>query len=144
MSLTGRGLEVALVAVGGALGTALRYGVAAAFGFSMLPATLTVNIVGAFALAFLFAKLATAHRQSDVRKQKLSLFLGVGLLGGFTTYSTFALDSASLYLSGEAKVALLYGAATLIVGGVASGLGFWLGSRPKFGPRPRQVTGRQA
>lgn len=116
------------MAAGGALGTALRFGVAVVYKFDMLLATLTVNVLGAFLLALLVSRLS-ASALSEPLKRDLNLFFGVGLLGGFTTYSAFALDSASLYLGGQVTAGLALGFLTLVLGAAATLLGLSLGSR---------------
>ena len=129
--------KLAPVAAGGTIGTALRAAVAVAFGSANLPATLLVNVVGAFALALLAAMLAPAlGAEPSSKQQNLNLFFGTGLLGGFTTYSTFAFDSASLYLAGgtgylsrDLPLALTYGGLTLVLGALATGVGLWVGAR---------------
>jgi len=110
------------VAAGGALGSILRYTVALA-----LPAvhrwpigTLAVNVVGAFALAVFLARRPTPPWRLGV---------GTGLLGGFTTYSSFALELDRLLADGLWATALGYAAVTLVAGTLAALLGQWL-ARP--------------
>ena len=87
------------VALGGAIGASARYGVTVmlanatkAFPF----ATLTVNIVGSFVLALLFCWQV----QQESSNSQIWLLLGVGVLGAFTTFSTFALDGVLLVQQG--------------------------------------------
>ena len=82
-------------------------------------AVLAANLVGALLLGVLTARLPA----SDLR-----IFLGTGLLGGFTTYSAFALDSVQLWASSP-LIALGYVAATLLGGLLAAALGLRLGAR---------------
>lgn len=112
-----RARSVGLVFAGGAVGTGVRALVSAA----VPPAdgvpvpVLAVNVVGAFALGLL---LATLQRGGpDVgRRRDLRLLLGTGVLGGFTTYSALAADTAGLVDQGRVGVALLYAGATLVLG----------------------------
>lgn len=89
--------NIALVAAGGALGTGLRY-LAALLVPSWAEvsmATLAVNVVGAFLLGVLLELLA--DRSADAGwSRRLRLALGTGALGGFTTYSALATDTATL------------------------------------------------
>jgi CrcB protein len=86
--------QIVAVAAGGAIGTAARYAVVA-----LLPAsaqsipwsTLGVNLVGSFALGVLAGVLDRREGSPLVR-----LFLGTGVLGAFTTYSTFAVETNNL------------------------------------------------
>ena len=116
-----RARAVLLVFVGGALGTGAREALALAFpaapgGF---PTTiLVVNVVGALLLGMLLEVLALRGPDQG-RSRGLRLLLGTGVLGGFTTYSAFAADTAAL-LSGSPLEALLYVAATLALGLAAS------------------------
>lgn len=83
------------VMVGGALGAALRFLVSralppvSAVGFPA--ATLTVNIIGSFAMGLLAAWITRGGGSEGWR-----LFLGVGLLGGFTTFSAFSLEAVAM------------------------------------------------
>jgi CrcB protein len=88
---------VSLVALGGAIGTASRALLAQAFpavdGISWT--VLAINVVGAFWLGVLLETMA--RRGPDLgRRRALRLFVGTGVLGGFTTYSTLADDTARL------------------------------------------------
>ncbi|WP_368497972.1 CrcB family protein [Herbiconiux sp. A18JL235] len=117
--------HLALVLVGGALGTALREAVTLVVQpiGSFPVAIFGINIVGAFVLA----ALALRGPDEGIRRH-LRLFVGTGVLGGFTTYSALSADSASMLSQGGFAIALVYGLATVIVGGLASGGGILLGS----------------
>lgn len=107
-------MQLFLIAVAGGIGTALRYGagVAAArsFGGALPYGTLFVNVIGSFALAV----LAEALSGTVLLGVEARLVLGVGLLGGFTTYSSFNLETLRLAQSGQLDKALLYAAATVL------------------------------
>jgi CrcB protein len=99
------------------LGAALRHGVniaaARLLGTSFPWGTLTVNVVGSLVMGLMAAWFAFEGSPS----QHWRLFLTTGMLGGFTTFSTFSLDTALLYERGELGLAALY-----IVASVAAGL----------------------
>jgi fluoride exporter len=103
------------VALGGAIGSAGRYGVnsfaAALFGTKFPWGTLLVNVFGCFAMGVftfvLFIKLSDS--------QNLRLFLTTGVLGGFTTFSAFSLDFVSLVQRSGFVIALSYALATLVL-----------------------------
>ena len=126
-----------LVALGGAVGSGLRYAVSLA-----LPAeqdgwpwaTFAVNLVGAFALGWLLEAIAVRGPET-VRLRRLRLFAGTGVLGGFTTYSALALDVETLLSGGQWHTALAYGGTTLVLGLVAALLGVLAGLRTPRGPR---------
>jgi CrcB protein len=73
--------------------------------------TLTVNVVGSFAMGLLVAWLA--FRQGG--DGHLRLFLATGVLGGFTTFSSFSLDAVALWERGAVTAAIVYILASLIV-----------------------------
>jgi CrcB protein len=104
---------VAAVAVGGVLGAEARYGLQRAIPHSRdgFPwATVIINVVGCLLIGMLMAlllELTSPHRL--VRP-----FLGVGVLGGFTTFSTFDVDVTQLVADGRAHIALGYIAVTLV------------------------------
>src|SRR5690554_2389943 len=113
------------VALGGAIGASARYGIglwlinlSKLFPF----ATLIVNIAGSFLLALLFA---TQHTQS-APNQQLWLFLGVGVIGAFTTFSTFSLELVVLMQQGEWFKAAMYAFLNVIGCLMAVLLALWL------------------
>lgn len=123
-----RGRSLGLVFLGGAAGTALR-AAASAVGPPLrgVPVTvLVVNVVGAFLLGLLLQRLHRAG-PDDGRRRDLRLLLGTGLLGGFTTYSALAADTAALLSDGRAGEAAVYAGGTLVLGLVAAFLGLRCG-----------------
>ncbi|GGB26114.1 putative fluoride ion transporter CrcB [Sphingomonas metalli] len=96
-----------LVMLGGALGSGGRYltGRAAAslLGPDLPWGTLAVNLLGGFAMGLLAGSLARIGSGEPWR-----LFLGVGVLGGFTTFSAFTLDTVTLLERGQSVLALGY------------------------------------
>lgn len=112
---------IALVAVGGTLGTLARFGAERLLGTADgLPVgTLAVNLVGAFALGALVEALAV--RGSDAgRRRAARLLVGTGFLGGFTTYSALAVESDGLLRDGRVGLALAYALTTVVAGLVMS------------------------
>ena len=111
-------LNFFLVACGGALGAMGRYGLRLALAGTAWPwATFAANVAGG---VFMGIVMALMMRGMD---PKLSLFLGVGVLGGFTTFSSFSAESLSMLHTGQVTLAFVYMAASVIcaVGGVALG-----------------------
>jgi CrcB protein len=121
--------NVALVAVGGAAGTGLRYWISAVVPhWAGVPvATLGINVVGAFLLGVLLELLAGPHLDSGWSR-RLRLGIGTGGLGGFTTYSALAYDTATLFSPHPGRAAG-YALTTVILGAAASLGGIWLGRR---------------
>ena len=89
--------SILYVALGGALGASARYSLSlfiSKFYVSDYPlGTITANIVGSFFMGFLVGWVSS--KVNDV--SNLMLFLGVGLLGGFTTFSAFSLEALTMY-----------------------------------------------
>jgi CrcB protein len=111
-----------LVALGGALGALARYGLVRAFpvGAGTFPTTtFVINVVGAFALTVL---LETLMRRGTP-EHWLRLFVGVGVLGAFTTFSTFATELALLWHDHERTTAIAYAVASVAAGVLAVLLG---------------------
>lgn len=93
------------VALGGALGASLRYAVNVGLpsGLEKLPAaTLLVNVLGSFVAGF----LATWMLQRAFGNISLQLFLTVGFLGAFTTFSAFSVETLRLFEAGQLFTAL--------------------------------------
>ena len=121
---------VLLVFVGGCLGVLARALLSDHVGgaTNFLTATFAINITGAFALSILIEALAL--RGSDVgRRRAMRLFLGTGLLGGFTTYSALAVQTDVLLRHGHVGLALVYALGTVVLGFVASIAGIALTRR---------------
>ena len=118
--------NVLWVALGGALGSGCRYwiGNLLAEKSQNFPwATFSVNAFGSLALGFLLASSLLSGDQ----KLGLKLFLTVGLMGGFTTYSTFSYEVFSLMQKGAWTMGVTYLLTTLLVCLLASASGFFLG-----------------
>ena len=121
--------NVALVFVGGAAGTGLRYWISAVTPhWAGVPvATFGINVVGAFLLGVLLELLAGSNLDSGWSR-RLRLGIGTGGLGGFTTYSALATDTVTLAAAHPGRAAG-YALATVIVGAVASVTGIWIARR---------------
>lgn len=120
-------MERVLIVFGsGGAGCVARYLVALAIGPRAFPyATLIVNVVGSFLIAFL---LELAMVRKDV-PANLQLALTTGFMGGFTTYSSFNFETTKLVIDGQPARGLANVGVTLI-GGVAAGLlGLWVARR---------------
>lgn len=108
---------ILLVGTGGALGAVARYGVGlllkSASGFPW--ATLSVNIVGSLLMGLVMGWLG---RQTGV-SEPMRLFLAVGLLGGFTTFSAFSMELVTLLEKRDMLAAGGYLGAS-VLGGVAA------------------------
>jgi len=103
-----------LIALGGALGSVLRYLMVAAIGAPL--GTLAVNVLGSFAIGVLFVWLGA--------REGWQLFLMTGVLGGFTTFSAFSLDTLKLIEAGQTLPAVGYvlGSVLLSLAAVAFGV----------------------
>jgi CrcB protein len=118
------------VALGGAVGAVLRFAAveaALARGWVSFPwATLGVNLLGSAVLAFITAWAAGPEAMWG-RQPNLRVFTTVGLLGAFTTYSTFNLEVLHLALAGRWRSAALYFGLTALGAVVCGGLGIVAG-----------------
>ena len=122
------------VAAGGVVGSLGRYAVglalphvSGAFAWS----TFLVNVTGSLAMGVLVVWVLSMTRPHPW----LRPFLGVGVLGGWTTFSSYALDIHAMVQAGHGLVAAAYLVGSLLVGLVAVALGITLGER-LFGRRP--------
>ena len=98
-----------LVMLGGAVGAGSRYlvgiGAVRLLGVGFPWGTFAVNLIGGFLMGMLAAALV---RFSDVGSNQLRLLLGVGVLGGFTTFSSFSLETLLMADRGQVGLAALY------------------------------------
>jgi fluoride exporter len=101
------------VAVGGALGSVLRYLAVSSVGAPL--GTLVVNVLGSLVMGALFVVL--------LGRTQLSPLLMTGVLGGFTTFSAFSLDALRLYQAGQPGQAALYVAGSVLLSLAAVALG---------------------
>jgi fluoride exporter len=105
----GQGPVLSAVAAGGALGALARWGAGVVFAAAAPWTTLAVNVLGCLLIGVLVALVADVVAAPPLARP----FLGTGVLGGFTTFSGFALDGRQLLLDGRPGAAAGYLAATL-------------------------------
>ncbi|MFC5403167.1 fluoride efflux transporter FluC [Cohnella soli] len=113
-----------LVGVGGAIGALARYGASRVVATKKKPgfyATLTVNLIGSFLMGLLIGW----HVESD--HAAVYAFVGTGVLGGLTTYSTLNVQKASMLRSGVRRMLFRYIAATYVLGFGLTALGVAIG-----------------
>lgn len=119
-------IKVFLLVTGGAIGTLFRYGVSTWIQRSLLHSfpfgILSVNVIGSFLIGFCWSLAESCHLSVQAR-----MFLFTGLFGGFTTFSSFALDSVTLMKTGAYKLAFLNIFASNMLGFIAVFLGLMLG-----------------
>jgi fluoride exporter len=123
--LAGHGREFAAVAVGGALGALARYGVGLALphgGRTFPLATFVINVVG----CFLIGALIVAVTERTQAHPLVRPFLVTGILGGFTTFSTYAVDAEQLLAAGRVGTAAAYLVGTLAAAVAATWAGIGL------------------
>lgn len=117
--------NIFLVGLGGAVGAMLRYGVTLLFtalGWSANIGTFLTNIVGSFVMGILMS----AFSQSP-----WLLMATVGLCGGFTTFSTFSMQSVTMFQQGRYATAILYMGATAILCVAFAAAGYYIGGKLK-------------
>ena len=119
------------VALGSALGGMARYGlgllVARAVGQSFPWGTLLINVLGSFVIGFYGAlTLADGPMPASVQARA---FVMVGICGGFTTFSSFSLQTVDLLQAGENAAAGMYIVASVALCLAGTFLGYWLASR---------------
>lgn len=105
---------VILVMSGGAIGAGLRYGLFRALPMSAAGwpwSTFAVNIIGGCCMGILAIWLL----RGDSSAEPLRLFIGVGVLGGFTTFSAFSLEIAQMVQRGQMGMAAAYSVASILL-----------------------------
>lgn len=118
-------LECMAVGAGGFIGAICRYliGLIPLKEGSMFPIkTFTINILG----CFMIGAIAALAMKNNSLNPKIVLFLKVGICGGFTTFSSFALEASDLWKGGNVSITLLYTILSITVGilAVFAGHGF--------------------
>jgi len=99
------------IALGGAVGTIARFGIAGAINETGHPwGTVVVNVLGSLALGLIAGLWGVDHGADH------QLAVTVGMLGGFTTFSTFALDSVQLWENGQGALAMTTVVISVVVG----------------------------
>lgn len=108
------------IAIGGTLGCWARYAmtnlVQAIYGRDFPYATLSINVLGSFLMGFLF--IETLERLTISPQLRIGIL--TGFIGGFTTFSTFAMESLLLVEQGEGGKSALYVALSLVLGLLAA------------------------
>lgn len=114
-----------LVACGGAIGASLRYGAGLIIAKpqNLFPwATWSINILGCFLAGVFFA----FTQKYPTLQNETRLFLMVGILGGFTTFSSFGLETFQLIRQGQLPIALAYTVSSVILGVIFLAIGFYI------------------
>lgn len=122
-------IQILLVGIGGFAGSVFRYTlslwmsdrVASSSSFPL--GTFTVNVIGCFIIGLLAGLLIISGEISE----KARLFVVVGFLGGFTTFSAFSFESLNLLRSGHSITALTYVLLTLVITLLVTCLGYIIG-----------------
>ncbi|WP_248258727.1 CrcB family protein [Georgenia sp. EYE_87] len=130
-----------LVALGGTAGTAARAHLEAA-----LPAqagawpwtTFLINVAGSFLLGVLLESLLRGGEDTSWRRA-VRVGCGTGLVGGFTTYSTFILEVERLLQGGHATVGVLYALVSVVAGLAAAGIGVAIAEARSRSHEPRRA-----
>ena len=116
-------LTLLAVALGGALGATIRYGVGQlvtqVFNFPLFWATLIVNVMGCFLMGKAFNYFSSQVEVSELTRS----FITVGLLGALTTWSTFSMETVLMIQNDQLTQAIMYTVATTF----CCFLAFWLG-----------------
>lgn len=115
-----------IVGIGGAIGSMMRHGAGLLFlkaGWTNFPwSTLTINLLGSFCIGLIVGWLADVQNWSE----EIRLFAVVGILGSFTTFSAFSLESVLLFERGQYLYAAFYVAASVILSIATTFLGLFL------------------
>lgn len=125
--MRGKGLNIKLnlliIALGGALGAVSRFllgnGVSRVLGSALPYGTFVINIVGCFAMGFLMTIIV----DREMFPAAWRLFLCVGFLGGFTTFSSFGYEALMLLTEGRLLAVLAYVGGSVALGLVAAAVG---------------------
>lgn len=115
--------KIILLLVGGAIGTLARYALSGLTRYHLdgtFPyGTLAVNLIGSLVIGLIWGLWETTNISINIRT-----FMFIGILGGFTTFSTYALETINLFRYGEEKMAVINILANNILGLLLMFLGF--------------------
>lgn len=118
-------MNLLFIALGGALGAVSRFllgnavsrYVSGAFPYG----TFVINVIGCFAMGFLMTLII----EREMLPVTWRLFLCVGFLGGFTTFSSFGYEALSLFIEGNLLAVFAYAGGSVCLGLLAAGMGVW-------------------
>ena len=117
--------RILLVCLGGFIGTGARYGlngvISQRFGETFPLGTLVINILGSFVIGVVF--VATGPDSPVLVSAEVRQFLMIGILGGFTTFSSFSLQTLTLLREGDVGAAILNVTLSVVVGLLAAWAG---------------------
>tara|TARA_B100000579_G_C22728448_1_gene802943 strand:+ start:200 stop:574 length:375 start_codon:yes stop_codon:yes gene_type:complete len=117
--------QIGIVAIGGGIGASLRYAISSWITYESFPiATISVNIVGSFILGI----IALSVSQSLISTE-LALFLGVGIIGSFTTMSAFSVETIEMLQDGNVSSASIYVVFTFTLCPILAWLGWLVGEK---------------
>lgn len=118
-------MNIMIIAFGGALGTLIRYAMSTLNQRGILGSlplgTLIVNVTGSFLIGLVWG-LSERYAMSPT----LRLFLMVGVLGGYTTFSSFSLETLTLVRNSQYVMAMLNTVGAIVMGLAAVSVGYWL------------------
>ena len=115
--------QFGLVALGGAIGAALRYSISLYFSGDGFPwATLSVNMIGSLLLGIIAVALT-----QELISQDVALILGTGVLGAFTTMSAFSVETLNMFQNQQPSSAIIYIAMTMVICPILAFLGWKIG-----------------
>lgn len=115
-----------IVMIGGAIGAGCRYSVTEILKPSTSFATWAVNIIGSLLIGITAGWIITSHLSPE-GKNTLTLFLMTGILGGFTTFSSFSLDCYKFIQAGQIITAIIYIASSIAIGLTMTAIGYLIG-----------------
>jgi CrcB protein len=120
-------MRYVLLGAFGLVGIFARYGINSlalnVFGSNLPAATITINIVGCFLIGLCYV----AGSESFLMNEDLKIAIMAGLLGGFTTFSAFSLETVALFTAGRQALAAVYATGSIVGGLLASIGGLWVG-----------------
>ena len=118
------------VFLGGGLGAVCRYlattAIGVRFGMTFPFGTLFVNTLGSFLIALIMGFLLTMAKANNLLSEPLRLLLTVGFLGGFTTFSSFSMETLTLIRSGSVVLAFSNIATNVLLGLISAIAGLYI------------------